>query len=218
MLSDTINNPTSSRENVAVLLDGSPVRLPNGRISLGSIRSYLESLALESDRVLGSFTVDGSPAHETRSNLGPLPFALVEAKSFALADIPLRLAGLALEQTARAEAALQSAIAVVLAAEGDVAREFWWDLVKLLKLPLLTMALLPESACGQAAEGASVAQLRKWQFQQLGCIIRDVDEACWSQDPHRLAQALESRATPWLANLRASLDLMHEALILGRAA
>lgn len=71
---------------------------------------------------------------------------------------------------------------LVLINEGVGAREFWWRLAPDLKAPLLTLSLVPEFACGPANGRASLTQLRKWQLQQLAGIIREVDEAWWTED------------------------------------
>ena len=99
--------------------------------------------------------------------------------------------------------------------ESGWAREHWWNLVRVLNQPFLTLGLLPESVYGSNARGASLAQLRKWQLQQLASIIKDVDEACWSEDPAALSNALEYRVIPWLQGLQTSLELWHDTLAAG---
>jgi len=71
---------------------------------------------------------------------------------------------------------------------------------------------MPETAYGSKAPGASLVQLRKWQLQQLGAILRDIDEASCSDNPAALSTALESRVLPWLQGLETSLELWHETL------
>ena len=95
-----------------------------------------------------------------------------------------------------------------------MAREFWWNLTRQLKQPLLTLTLMPEQLCGYAYAGVSPTQLRKWQLQQLGMIMKDVDEACWAENPSVLANALENRVLPWLGSLEASLELWLETLLI----
>jgi hypothetical protein len=213
MYADTID-PSFVRDDVQILLDGSPVKLPPGRRSLNGIQSYLETLALEQQRVLCHLTVDGFPASLSRPITNKRNFARVEAQSFELDDMPLQLIRTALEQTAHARSEVHSAISVVQVEEGRVAREFWWNLTRQLKQPLLTLTLMPEQLCGYAYAGVSPTQLRKWQLQQLGMIMKDIDEACWVEDPSVLANALESRVLPWLESLRASLELWLETLLI----
>jgi hypothetical protein len=212
MYADTID-PSCVREDVQILLDGSPVKLPPGRRSLNGIQSYLESLALEQQRVLCHLRIDGSPASLSRPTTNKRNFARVEAQSFHLDDLPLQLIRTALDQTAHAQSEVYSAISVVQVKEGFVAREFWWNLARQLKQPLLTLTLMPENFCGGTCAGVSPAQLRKWQLQQLGMIMKDIDEACWVEDPRILANALESRVLPWLESLQASLELWLETLL-----
>jgi hypothetical protein len=212
MYADTIDS-SSVREDVQILLDGSPVKLPPGRRSLNGIQSYLETLALEQQRVLCHLSIDGFPASLSRPITNKRNFARVEAQSFELDDMPLQLIRTALDQTAHARAEVYSAITVVQVKEGLVAREFWWNLARQLKQPLLTLTLMPEKLCGHSYAGVSPTQLRKWQLQQLGMIMKDIDEACWAEDPHVLANALESRVLPWLESLQASLELWLETLL-----
>jgi len=87
------------------------------------------------------------------------------------------------------------------------ARELWWSLSTNFKEPLLTLSLLPDHICGPDNGRASLSQLRKWQLQQLGCIIQDVDEASRSEDTTALSDALEKRALPWLGSLLESMNL-----------
>jgi hypothetical protein len=212
MYADTID-PSCVREDVQILLDGSPVKLPPGRRSLNGIQSYLETLALEQQRVLCQLSIDGLPASLSRPAVNNRNFARVEAQTFHLDDMPLQLVRTALEQTAHAQSEVHSAISVVQVKEGMVAREFWWNLARQLKQPLLTLTLMPENLCGDSYGGVSPTQLRKWQLQQLGMIMKDIDEACWAEDPLILANALESRVLPWLESLQSTLELWLETLL-----
>jgi DNA-binding transcriptional MerR regulator len=211
MYVDTID-PSCDREDVEILLDGSPVKLPPGRRSLNGIQSYLETLALERQRVLCHLTIDGLPTNLCRPAMSKRNFARVEARTFELDDMPLQLIRTALEQTAHAQSEVHNAISLVQIQEGRVAREFWWNLARQLKQPLLTLTLMPEKLCGYSY-GVSPTQLRKWQLQQLGMIMKDIDEACWADEPRVLANALESRVLRWLESLQTSLELWLETLL-----
>ena len=72
---------------------------------------------------------------------------------------------------------------------------------------------MPEKLCGYSYGGVSPTQLRKWQLQQLGMIMKDIDEACWGEDPRILANALERRVLRWLESLQTSLELWLETLL-----
>ncbi|HEX4341798.1 MAG TPA: hypothetical protein VH255_00305 [Verrucomicrobiae bacterium] len=197
---------TLSKGEIQVMLDGLPIGIPAGRRSLAAIRSYLETLAMEHQRILCTFNVDSAPANA--SQLGGT-FYRIEAATVDLDNMPLQVLQTALLQTAEARARVESAITVVLINEGNAAREFWWDLAQVLKLPLVTLSLLPESMCGSSSGVASPGKLRKWQFQQLAALIKDVDEACWCEDAGVLSNALENRVLPWLQTL-------HELILLWR--
>ena len=198
---------------VEVKLDGLPVEVPQERRSFTGIRTYLESLALQQQRILCALNVDGEPANLTGSRTNSKPFACVEGETMSLNEVPIQLIKAALQQTVTVRAQVRSTVELVLINEVQRGRELWWSLAGALKEPLLTLSLLPENICGHANGGASLLQLRKWQLEQLGQVIQDVDDACCSADPTALSDALEKRALPWLDNLHDSLELWLETLL-----
>jgi hypothetical protein len=205
----------SDGEGLEVILDGQPVCLPSGRRSLTAIRSYLDILALERQRILYSLRIDGEPANPGQPLTEEAVFTRVEGETIDLEQMPLQLITAALQQTARTREQVQSAVALVLINNVPAAREFWWKLARELTEPLLTLSLLPETICGPANGRASLRQLCKWQLQQLAIILKDVDAVCWSEDPMALSAALENRVLPWLDSLRQSLSLWHETVLAG---
>jgi hypothetical protein len=207
--------PPARRDEPRILLDGAPVNLPPGRRSLSGIRCCLETLAMEQQRVLSSFFVDGKPAHPPGPRGTIEPFGIVEGKTIDLVQMPLELIVAAREQADQAQESVHSVVTLVLINEGQVAREFWWNLAVELKRPLLTLCLLPTTAFGKHQDSAFWIQLHKWQFEHLGIILKDVDEACWSEDSRVLSHALEHRVLPWLHGLQTSLELCYETLLAG---
>lgn len=200
---------------IEVKLDGAPIEIPSERRSFGAIRSYLECLALQQQRLLCWISVDGEPVHLTQPRAAVEQFARLEAETMSLNEVPAQLIKGALHQTTAVRARVQSAVELVLINEVPEGRELWWTLSTALKEPLLTLSLVPDTICGPDNGRASLIQLRKWQLQQLGCVIQDVDEACRSEDPTALSEALEKRALPWLDKLRESLELWHETVSYG---
>jgi hypothetical protein len=215
MLNPTIES-SQVLEDLQVLLDGSPVEIPAGRCSLGAIRSHLETLALEKHRVLWSFNVAGAATRTADSSHHREPSCRVEGQTFELDDVPIRIVRIALEQTADAREELDSVIAISLADQDGVACELWWKLARQLKQPLLTLSLLPEDLFGTSNGTVSILQLRRWQLEQLGAILREVNEACWSRDQNKLPNALQNLALGWLNSLQGSLELWQETLIARR--
>ncbi len=213
MYSD-LRDSSSTGAHLQVMLDGTPVCLPAERRTLAAIRSYLETLALERQRILYSFRVDGRPASLAEPLQTRKPFARVDARSVDPAQMPLQLVRTALHQTVQAQRQILAAVTVVMLNDCERNSEFWWNLAQDLKQPLLTLSLLPDTLWGPAPGGASLSQLRKWQLQQLAAIIKEVDETCWLEDPTSLSDALETRVLPWLHNLQRSLELWHETLSL----
>jgi hypothetical protein len=207
-----LRDTASTGADLIVMLDGRPVPLPPQRRSLAAIRSYLETLALEQQRILFSLRIDGARINLSAMLPTQRKFGRVEAETIDLAEVPLKLIKTAMVQTSEAQSQVLSAVALVLINDPGWAREHWWSLARLLHQPLLTLSLMPETAYGSKAPGASLVQLRKWQLQQLGAILRDIDEASCSDNPAALSTALESRVLPWLQGLETSLELWHETL------
>ena len=215
-MSPELRNSASTGADLQVLLDGQPVVLPAQRRSLASIRSYLETLAMEQQRVLFSFRVDGARVNLSAMLPSEKRFAKIEAETINLAQVPLQLIKTAMVQAAEARDQVIGAVTLVLINEPGWAREHWWNLLRLLKQPFLTLSLMPENAYGSNAAGASLMQLRNWQLQQLAAILKDVDAACWCDDSAALSNALEYRVLPWLHGLESSLELWHETISLGQ--
>ena len=192
-MGDNLHNASQLCRELEITLDGLPVALPAGHRSLSAIRCYLETLALEKQRILCSLSVDGEPVN--------LALPLNHDGAFCRID-----AG---------TAALKETSVLLLINDGRVARELWWNLARQLKEPVLTLSLLPDNACGPANGGASLTQLRKWQLEQVAAIIRDVDEACRSEDTIPLSNALENRVLPWLQQLNELISLWHDTAVAG---
>ncbi|HPU55374.1 MAG TPA: hypothetical protein PLH97_03730 [Verrucomicrobiota bacterium] len=188
------------------------MEIPPERRSFTAIRSYLESLALQQQRILCALNVDGESVNLTQPRLDSRPFSQVEGETMSLSEVPLQLVKAALQQVAALRTRVQMAIELVLINSPRQARELWWQLSTGLKEPLLTLSLVPDYP-GVAANGtASLNQLRRWQLQQLGCIIQDIETASESEDTTVLSDALETRALPWLDRLHESLVLWRETL------
>jgi len=212
-MSPELHDSPQTGADLTVILDGRPVGVPAQRRSLAAIRAYLETLALEQQRIVFSFRVDG--ARVNLSAMLPIQtrFAKIEAETIDLAQVPLQLIKTAMLQTAEAQNQVICAITLVLINQPGWAREHWWNLVRGLTQPILTLSLIPECAsCAANPNGASLTQLRKWQLQQLGAILKEVDESCWSEEPGDLSNALEGRVLPCLHGLQTSLELWHETL------
>ena len=212
MFSDS-NDGSFPERRLEVRLDGQLVGLPPQRRSLAAIRSYLECLALEQQRILWSFSVDGEAASSAGPLSAPGQFLRVIGQTIELAQVPRQLVENAIQQTAQAQAEVQGAVSHVMINEASRGHELWWDLTRGLKQPLLTLSLLPEAVCGPASGGASLMQLRRWQLQQLARIIQEVDRACQTDDPTALSDALETRVLPWLEGLQETLALLRHTLL-----
>jgi hypothetical protein len=205
MCSDSKDAPFPENQ-LEVMLDGQPVGLPPQRRSLTAIRSYLESLALEQQRIIWLFSVDGDAANSTGR------FLRITCQTIGLDKMPLQLVENAIQQTKTAHAEVHSAVSQVMINEAERGRELWWGLAKGLKQPLLTLSLLPDAVCGPANGSASPMQLRRWQLEQLAGIIQEVDRACETDDPTALSDALETRVLPWLEGLLDTLALLRFTL------
>jgi hypothetical protein len=198
-----------SAGEILVTLDSAEVFLPTGRSSLGSIRSYLESRALASQRILAEFAVDGC-AVDLSMPLNKLSFRRVDAVTVPLSELPLLLLTTAARQANRAHETVETALTLVLINNPATARELWWNIASQLKEPVLTLSLMPESLC-QTWCGTTFHKLRRWQLEQIALIIGKVDEACESQDNIKLSDALEKLVLPWLVKLGEHIRLWMDA-------
>ena len=206
--------PSSPESQIEVMLDGRRIGVPPQRRSLAAIRSYLESRALEQQRVLWSFRVVGDATGSAGMSSAPGQFLRVQARTIGLDQMPLQLVEDAMLQTAQAHAKVQRAVAHVMINEAAWGHELWWNMNEGLKQPLLTLSLLPDSVCGPANGSASPMQLREWQFEQLDGILQEVDWVCLADDPTALSDALEARVLPWLEGLQEMLALMRETMLI----
>jgi hypothetical protein len=193
-----------------VKLDGVSVEIPPERRSFSGIRSFLETLALQHQRILCALNVDGESINLTHPRTIRREFTQVEAETMSLNEVPVQLIKAAHQQTTALRARVQTAVELVLINNLQQAREVWWNLAPTMKEPLLTLSLLPDHICGPANGRASLTQLRKWQLEQLGSIIQDIDDASASDNTTLLSDALEKRALPWLDHLLESLNLWQE--------
>ncbi len=196
-----------------VKLDGQAVEIPSERRSFSGVCAYLEAMALRQQRILCSLVVDGESINLTQPPAFVKSFTNIEAETMGLTEVSVQLIKAALQQTLFVREQVQSAVELVLINEGSRARELWWNLSLALKEPLLTLSLLPEGICGPNHGQASLMQLRKWQLQQLGVVIQDVNNACEWDNPAVLSDALEIRVLPWLDKLRDSLELWQQTVV-----
>ena len=203
------------RGKIEITLDGLPVLLSLEYRSLPAIRCHLEALALEKQRILCSLSVDDEPMNLALPLASGKEFRRVEAETIPLEERSLLLLKTALQQADQARECAETAVTLVLINEIQVARELWWNLAKQLKEPVLTLSLLPDSACGPANGRASLTQLRKWQLEQIATIIKDVNAVCHAEDTLPLSNALENRVLPWLQNLTELIILWHETAQVG---
>jgi len=192
-----------------------PVCLPAKHCSLNAIRCHLETVALERHRILHSLSVDGQPVNLALPLQNWTIFCRVDAATVAVEDTSLLLLKKAYQQTDLARECVEIALTLVLINQGEVAHEVWWNLASILKEPVITLSLLPENTCEPFDNRASLGQLRKWQLEQIASIIRDVNEACHSDDTIPLSNALEYRVLPWLQSLGELISLWHETTLAG---
>ena len=206
------------KARVEVILDGELVVLPALRSSVAAIRSYLERKALEKQRILCAFYVDGRSFWTAESLHQVKTFERVEAKSIDLAQVPCQLLVTARQQLVQARERVAAAVEMVLINSSRQAREYWWDLARDLKQPLVTLSLIPSSFGAVPDGSSSLIESRRRQLEELAAILKEVDQTCWSADSLPLSNALENRVLPWLDSLRDMLDLWHEALTINRPA
>ncbi|HKI70001.1 MAG TPA: hypothetical protein VKA67_10460, partial [Verrucomicrobiae bacterium] len=94
-------------------MDGLPLDVPADRHSLVAIRSYIEAAALQKQRILHRFVVDGRPINLGRPLTHLKRFSRIEAETVSPEQVPLQLIKSAMEQTDSTRAQVQSAVAHV---------------------------------------------------------------------------------------------------------
>src|SRR5437879_8498759 len=119
---------SSVRDQLEIILDGVPLQVPAERRSLSAIRSYLDTLALEQQRLLCSFVVDGEPIGPSQPHEPQRQFVRIDAQTIDLDDLPAEAIRMALEQTSKARNSVIDLIELVLINDGCVVRELWWNL------------------------------------------------------------------------------------------
>src|SRR5262249_1927569 len=106
--------PRRPEAKLEVFLDGQKIALPPRHRSLTAIRSYLESIALEQQRFLCSFVVNGKALAAGECLETGRRFTRVEGKTIDLACVPLQIIGTARQQIARTRARVFSGVTLVL--------------------------------------------------------------------------------------------------------
>jgi hypothetical protein len=200
---------------IELILDGLPVETPTECRSINAIRCYLETLALEKQRILCTLSIDGRAANLAMSLAHHGKFFRVEAESVGLEESTVLLLKTALQQAEHARECVETALTLVLINNRQIARELWWNLARQLKEPVLTLSLLPDHLCGPANGRAPLKQLRKWQLEQVAVIIRNVDQTSHTGDTIELSNALENRVLPWLQKLIELIHLWQETVNAG---
>lgn len=193
-----------------VYFDGKPISIPAEYRALGAVRSYLERLALAQGRVLSQCVVDGRPANSSAFDWANCSFRFLEAKTSSPVDLASEILRTTRKQTAEVRRLVETAVTLVLINDAPLSRRLWCELVCKLKEPLLTLALLPDSNYRRPDGCVSLPQMRRWQIEQYGCIIQQVNEASAFEDLSRLSNALENCALPWLQKLQDLIELWYE--------
>ncbi len=196
-----------------VFLDGVRVSVPAERRSLAGICAWLEMMALRQRRVISTVRADGRTIGPDISGSGLQNVQLIEAETMGLEQMPLQVIATALEQTDRLLDHTAAALAQMCINDATGAREIWWRLAGELKLPLVTLSLLPQNA--PAVGAAATLQQRRWQLEQLAQIIQSLDQEAQDGTARGLIGALETRLWPWLRALRQTLLLQREVLAAG---
>ena len=200
-------------EEIEITLDGMPVDVPSQQRSLNAIRYHLETIALEQQRVLCAFNIDGRAANLALPLSSEKMFFRVDAETVGLDETAVLILKSASQQADQARESVEKTLTLVLINESNVASELWWNLARQLKEPVLTLSLLPENAGRPDKSGVSLKQLHKWQLEQIAGIMREVDQACHTGDTVHLSNALESRVLPWLEKLSELISLWHETVL-----
>jgi hypothetical protein len=193
---------------VKVTLDGQLVTLPSQFWgSITGIRAYLEMLALRQRRLLHTLLVDGVPFNVgITSRLRS--FRSIAASTIGFDQLPLQLLSVAREQVNQLIGRVRSLVLTVVINDWAVAQEIWWKLLPDLKEPLLTLHFFPKIC---AAERKDISQALASHLDKLGQILAKLDHICIRRDQLALSDAFERSITPWLEEVKASLENWHQS-------
>ncbi|MEW6158464.1 MAG: hypothetical protein AB1813_13610 [Verrucomicrobiota bacterium] len=210
------DNGTQTAPPVEIILDGRRVELSDVR-TLKSLRTKLELLAMQQDRILSVVLVDGVPvtANEHETTLDH--FHQVSAETISLQEFSRRMVNQALDQVEALSTRVEAGVFLVLINESKCRQRWWREWQADFREPILTLGFL------QDLYGAKLRELQvndrplAMHMEDFGLIACLIELLLLHPGPVgtttpdlALSDVLEARLIPWLRELNAYLKRFHE--------
>lgn len=217
---DSLTGPSAFQ----VTMDGQPVDLPDwlGE-SLDAIKTYLECIAMKEERVLWTLQVDGIKLDLAEPDLLIDAFNSVRANTISYDELAERLVTAGRTKVHELLTELEPAVLNVLINDTAFAERLWYDWEPQLREPLFSLRALSELKRTNRTAPFDSALLPTY-LDQLGFTCSEVESLFVrnqfdenSADLVSLSEILDFTLIPWLRNLDALFQRLHEKFRLERA-
>ena len=196
---------------VLVTLDGKTLEVPQHvQDSLPAIRSYLELMALEQQRVVSVLSVDGQLVNLQCPRLEPAHFHRIQAQTISFTDLSRQLIATAHAQVRLLQTRVEAAAMQVLINDWPAVNRLWQEWVPEFMSPVLIIKSLRE-LCGVRLDELSIEdQQLSDHLAQFSPMWEHIERIFEQQDTIELSNALEQRLGPWLDRLAVFLEKLDE--------
>jgi hypothetical protein len=196
---------------IQVLLDGRELKLPGHvRGSLPAIRSYLELLALQQERVVSVLSVDGHPVRFQVDLTELREFQRVQAQTISFAELSQQLIETAHAQVGALQTQVEAAAMQVLINDWPAVEKLWQEWAPAFLSPILIIKSLRD-LCGTRIEELSLRrQTLAEHLAEFGPLWKRIEQTFEKRDILELSNALEQLLGPWLERLSDYLAKLNE--------
>jgi hypothetical protein len=201
-------NSLDGQTALQVTIDGKPLQLPDWLAdSLPSIRTYLECVAMKSDRVLWALQVDGIKLDLTESEFALDNFRTVRANTITYDELKQRLISAGRTKVQELLAGIKACSLLVVINDSSFAHNLWLDWEPQLSEPLFSLRALEELRRTQGEDGEMVADLPHFleHLSFIACevesLFRDDSDDSREADTVAFSEILDYTLLPWLTKL-----------------
>lgn len=220
--SDQVNNDIKMEKSescggqtaLQVTMDGQPLQLPEWlSSSLSSIRTYLECVAMKSDRVLWTLRVDGVKLDLTDSSFPTDCFRVVRANTISYDELSQRLISAGQLKVHELLDLTANASLTLLINDDQYAHQLWADWEPQLREPLFSLRALDELRRTQGDEGLDDINLPN-QLEHLTFLCSEVDSLLWKGEADgevdlvAFSEIVDYTLVPWLRWLEQQFALL----------
>ena len=197
---------------IQVILDGRELRIPDHiRDSLPAIRSYLELLAIQQERVLWDLSVDGTPVHSQADFRTLTDFQRIQAQTVTFTELTRQLIDTAQAQVRALQNRVEAAAMQVLINDWPAVEKLWQQWAPEFLSPILIIKSLRD-LCGARMDELTLGhQTLAEHLAKFGPLWTRTEQAFERRDILDLSNAMDQLLGPWLAELSAFLAKLNEA-------